>query len=220
MRKRTAGLAVLGAAAVAAAPLLRPGPDVGPGEFTDIDQAVDCARATGLTGPDLVRWCTEHVGAQFALQTLRSPWEPAAVAFRRRRGYSLQYNGALAEILSRLGFDAELVFAARVRRAHTQPPWYAMGHAWVRVTLDGRRRAACARYGGMGGEDGFLPLTVINPVRPVTLVDATLGSTALALLAHWYDLLGNKGLPSWFETPFDAAPAPQLSTGSASAPAR
>lgn len=200
MKKLLAGAAVL---AGLAAPLLSRRPVASAsGPVVDVDDAVHRARATGLTGLALIQYCCELVGHQFETQTLRSPWEPGAVAFARRRGYSMQYNGVLAEILSRLGFQAELVFAARVRRPHAQPPWYAMGHAWVRVTIDGRRRAVCARYGGMGGEHGFVPLTQIHVVSALTLVDTTVAATTVSLLAQWWAILARKPLPYWFESPF------------------
>lgn len=180
----------------------------GPGPARDLDDAVAQARATGLQGAELATWCARLCNKQFELQTKRTPWENAATAFARRRGNSATYNGALAEILGRLGLDARLVFAARTRRETGTQPWFATSHAWVDVEIDGRRRPLCARFGPFDadalheGQAPVIPVTDVHPVRMITIVDNAILNAIVSAGMTWSCWRRNVPYPLWLESRF------------------
>lgn len=114
----------------------------GAGESRDLDRAAAALGGLGLGGWPLVAAAQQAVHRQFRCYSCLSWWESPATAFSRGRGYCVQYNGALAEVLRALGFDCRLVHAFRVRMID-DPSW-RMGHVWVRVRIDGEVRDVCA----------------------------------------------------------------------------
>src|SRR3954464_7288718 len=105
--------------------------------------AVGECRSTGLAGWELVDFATRLVCARFSTYSLLHPWESPAAAFRRGRGFCIQYNGALARLLDELGFRVRLVYAARVR--FDDLPEWRLGHTWLRVQVGSEVRDVCAR---------------------------------------------------------------------------
>jgi N-acetyltransferase len=123
--------------------------------------AVSACRRSGAAGGDLVDQASRLVHDRFTTYSVLHVWERPETAFRRRRGYCTQYNGALAQILCRLGFDASMVYTARVR-FDDNAEW-ALGHAWVRVRLDGEVRDVCAR--SASNRPGSVGFTCLRRVR-------------------------------------------------------
>lgn len=168
----------------------------------ELTEAAAACRATGLGGWDLVDHATRLVGARFSTYSVLHPWESPAVAFRRRRGYCTQYNGALAIILRELGLQAWLVYARRVR-FDDQPDW-ALGHTWVRVRVDGDVRDVCARsLGNRAGRVGFVPVGRVRRLNGTVRVLAATGSFGTAVVAMGLARLRGRPRPEWVEHPRD-----------------
>lgn len=194
----------LGVAVVAVAPVVARTPRprvVEPEGVRTLADAVRVSRETGLTGWDLVAYAQQLVHRKFSRYSILSLWEPPALAFRNSRGYGAQYNGALWHILRELGFDAERVFATRVRRDSN--PWWRMGHSWVQVTIDGRTLDVCA---GMPenepGKVPFLPVTEVLPFGSFTYWNTNNGMILFTIGTVWRCLLTGKELPRWVEREF------------------
>ncbi|HET8593890.1 MAG TPA: hypothetical protein VFM07_01490 [Intrasporangium sp.] len=96
---------------------------------------------------------------QFASYSVLHPWESPDKAFQRRRGYCLQYNGALATILQQLGVRPWLVFAERVQ--FDDGPAWSLGHTWVRARIESEVRDVCAR--SVENRAGSVHFTPIGP---------------------------------------------------------
>src|SRR6266516_2138308 len=105
--------------------------------------AVSICRRSGAAGWELVEQAWRLVHDRFTTYSMLHVWERPETAFRRRRGFCTQYNGALAQILRRLGFEAWLVYTARVR-FDDNAEW-TLGHTRVRLRLNGDVRDVCAR---------------------------------------------------------------------------
>jgi len=162
--------------------------------------AVAICRETGLAGWPLVDYVTRLVCVQFSTYSLLHPWESPAVAFRRRRGFCSQYNGALAILLQELGFEVRLVYAAHVR-FDDRPDW-RLGHTWVRVRVGGQVKDLCAR--SLENTPGRVHLTPVSPVREarkVATLASTLGSFGAAVSAIAIARLRGQARPGWVEHP-------------------
>jgi transglutaminase-like putative cysteine protease len=119
---------------------------------------------------------------RFTTYSVLHVWERPETAFRRRRGFCTQYNGALAQILRRLGFDAWMVYAARVR-FDDNPEW-TLGHTWVRVRLGAEVRDVCARSASnRPGSVGFAWASRVRRLGPVVRVASGAGTAAAAFAA-------------------------------------
>ena len=79
------------------------------GSLADAVSTCVISRATGW---DLVDQASRLVHDRFTTYSVLHAWERPQTSFRRRRGFCAQYNGALAQILRRLGVDARMVYAA------------------------------------------------------------------------------------------------------------
>lgn len=193
----------VGAAAVAAAPVLlrAPKPDpVAPDGVRTIEEAVAECRRSGLTGWALVDHARDLTHRKFTAYSILTPWEPPAVAFRNSRGNPNQYNGALNEILNRLGIYTEMVFASRVR-SQTRP-WWRTGHVWVRVTIDRVTRDVDAgTVDGGAGKIAFVPLTQVRRFRRLTYLNTSAAWSLLATYQVWRGLLLRQPLPAWTNHP-------------------
>jgi N-acetyltransferase len=144
--------------------------------------AVSTCQRSGAAGWDLVDQASRLVHDRFTTYSMLHVWERPQTAFRRRRGYCTQNNGALAQILRRLGFDAWLVYTARVR-FDNNPEW-TLGQTWVRVRLDGDVRDVCARsVGNRPGSVGFTSLGRVHRFGPVARVASGVGTAVAALAA-------------------------------------
>jgi len=160
--------------------------------------AVAACRRSGAAGGDLVDQASRLVHDRFTTYSVLHVWEQPENAFRRRRGYCTQYNGALAQILRGLGFDAWLVYAARVRFDNNAE--WALGHTWVRVRLDGDVRDVCARSAGnRPGSVGFTCPGRVRRLGPVARVASGAGTAAAAFAAVLLARLRGQGRPRWVE---------------------
>lgn len=154
----------------------------------------------GPRGTALVERARQLVAARFAEYSVLHPWESPATAYRRGRGYCLQYNGLLYQVLRELGVDCRFVSAARVR-VHNDPSWRG-GHAWVRVRRDGVILDVCAHLGTDGpGRVRFTPLTRVSEVRPPRSTSAVVGMLALGAALRARQGLGG-GVPAWAHHPW------------------
>lgn len=192
------------AAAVAVAPVVvksrKPEP-ASPEGVRVLDDAVRVCRETGLTGWDLVAYAQQLVHRKFTRYSILSLWESPGWAFKNSRGYCNQYNSALWRLLTDLGFDAERVFATRVRQDVN--PWWRMGHMWVRVTIDGRSLDVCAGLAdNRPGQVAFVPVTEVLPFGPWTYWNTTNGMVLFTVAAVWRSLLTGRPLPRWMEREF------------------
>lgn len=130
----------LPAAAVLAGPavLKAPRPD-STRPHTTIDEITKELRGSGLEGWPLVDAAIVAVNAAFDHHSLWHLWESPRLAVANGRGWSGQYNQALARVLRDLGFDVEVVHAAPGTRSGSQSP-VAGGH-----TRQGHPRRTKAR---------------------------------------------------------------------------
>jgi hypothetical protein len=166
----------------------------------DIIEAVATCRASGLSGWALVDEAARLVSLQFATYSVLHPWESPDKAFRQRRGYCLQYNGALATILQQLGIGAWLVFAERVH--FDDGPDWSLGHTWVRAGIESEVRDVCAR--SADNRSGCVHFTPIGPVRKLggaVRVASAMGSYGAALAAVTRARLRGEPRPEWVEHP-------------------
>ncbi|WP_432559815.1 arylamine N-acetyltransferase [Granulicoccus sp. GXG6511] len=191
-------------AAAAVAPVVagtpRPRP-VHPEGVRSLADAVAVCRDIGLRDWDLVRYAQELVHRKFTRYSILSLWEPPALAFRNSRGYCNQYNGALWHILRELGFDAQRVFATRVRQDSN--PWWRMGHSWVQVTIDGRTLDVCAGMpDNRPGNVSFIPVTEVLPFGTFTYWNTNNGMIVFTIGTVWRSLLSRRELPRWVEREF------------------
>jgi N-acetyltransferase len=160
--------------------------------------AVSTCRGSGAAGWDLVDQASRLVHDRFTTYSALHVWEQPETAFRRRRGFCTQYNGALAQILLRLGFDAWLVYAARVRFADDTE--WTLGHTWVRVRIDGDVRDVCARSASnRPGSAGFACLGRVRRLGPVARVASGAGTAIAAFAAILAAWLRGQNRPRWVE---------------------
>src|SRR5512137_2537523 len=104
------------------------------GDVRTLSDADRLCRAGELHGWELVSFAQHVVYDKFSIYSCRNLWDTPGLAFRYGMGYCTQYNLALAQLLTRLGFDVRPVFALRIE-SFEKPDWQ-MGHTWLRVTLD------------------------------------------------------------------------------------
>lgn len=173
------------------------GPDDG---LPSIDAAIEKCRASGLQGRDLIEYAIQVVHQHFITYSIRAPWMTTDMAWGQRRGCAPQYNGCLNEILTALGFETEMVFAARVRTDKDRA-WWWMNHVWVRVWIDGRRRDVCARYSTQIESVDFVILTPPRPWRAQSRITLTAAACVGSAWNQWRTL-GDETLPHWIEGPF------------------
>ena len=160
------------------------------------------AVATALAGSGLVGWALvqELVHRQVEYYSCVRWWEPPGRAFGRGCGYCVQYNGALASVLRRLGIECELVYAVRVRLAD-DPSW-RMGHVWVRVSIDGESRDFCAGSATTeAGRARFEPVTKVRRFGSATSVLVTIGMAPIVVFAIAGSSLRRRPWPSWLHHP-------------------
>lgn len=192
------------AAAIAVAPVVArtPKPQIATPEGVRIlDDAVAVCRDSGLAGWDLVEFAQQLVHRKFTRYSILSVWESPGWAFKNSRGYCNQYNTALWWLLRELGFDAERVFATRVRQDIN--PWWRMGHTWVRVTIDGLTLDVCASMlDNRPGRVQFIPVTDVQPFRRLTYLNTTNGMILFTIGSVWRSLLTRQPLPRWMEREF------------------
>jgi len=160
--------------------------------------AVSACRTGGAAGWDLVEQASGLVHDRFTTYSVLHVWEQPETAFRRRRGFCTQYNGALAQILRRLGFHAWLVYAARVR--FDDNAGWTLGHTWVRVRVHGEVRDVCARRAGnRPGSVGFTSIGRVRRLGPLARLASCAGTAVAAFAAVFGARLRGQHRPSWVE---------------------
>jgi hypothetical protein len=169
--------------------------NVEPGSLAE---AVRHCQDSATTGWDLVDHACRLVHDRFTTYSVLHVWESPETAFRRRRGFCTQYNGALAQMLHRLGFDTWLVYSPRVR--FRDDDTWTLGHTWVRVRLDGEVRDVCARDGGNHvGHVGFTYGSRSRPLGPASKAVTSLGTALTASAALLMARLRGRARPRWVE---------------------
>ena len=94
----------------------------------------------------------------------RNSYDSAGRAFERGYGYCMQHAYALADLLTRLGFETRVVQAFENEFADGT----ITSHAWVRVTLDGETRAIDPLFWDEGaGRPTFTPLSRVTHISPL-----------------------------------------------------
>ena len=172
-------------------------------ERIEISDVVAACRATGTVGWDLVLDAQRRVHERFTHYSCLHWWENPSSALRNRRGYCSQYNGALAEVLRRLGFAAWTVSARRV--AVTGDPSWRLGHTWVRATVGGSTQDVCAhRADNRPGQVGFVPLTPVRRFGTLTFWATTVGMLPLVSIETLSGLLPGRSPAPWLYQPMDA----------------
>jgi hypothetical protein len=161
-----------------------------------IDDAIAACRASGLSGWALVTFAQNLVRRKFAIYTIRNVWDSPARAFEHGMGYCSQYNLALKQILDGLGFQTRAVFCPRVRSL-ADDRW-AMGHTWLRVTIDGEERDVCAgQLENRPGHNRFMPLLPVLPAPGPVLFLTHLGVILLSGFVEWRATLTGRPAPYW-----------------------
>lgn len=186
-------------AGIAAAPALIKAPapiPAEPGRPGTVDEVIDAARVSRLTGWELVDHATALVHERYTHYSAWHLWESPHESFRNGRGTANQYNSALAEVLSALGFEVHRVQAARVRM--DRAPWWQSGHTWVRVAIEGRERDVCAgRADNRAGHVGFTPVTPVRPFSDLSYATTTLALVPFTLEAIWRSIATRTAPPRW-----------------------
>jgi hypothetical protein len=91
-----------------------------------------------------------------------------------------------------------MVYATRVRFADNAE--WALGHAWVRVKLDGEVRDVCARSASnRPGSVGFTCTGRVRRLGPAARVASGAGTAAAAFSAVLLAQLRGQGWPRWVE---------------------
>jgi transglutaminase-like putative cysteine protease len=160
-------------------PGLRPGL-----EDLTLSQAAGQLIETGKSGLDLVEAARALV-AERMIYSRRNSFDSYATAFARGYGYCSQQANALADLLSRLGFEAKVVHAFRNRF----PDGRVASHAWVQVLVGGRVvYVDSLYYDAQRSEITFTPLSRVSEVSPAIKILERWGAGAVN--AHRYYLTG------------------------------
>jgi transglutaminase-like putative cysteine protease len=161
-----------------------------------LEGAYRLCRKTSLEGWELVDFATRLIHDKFRIYSCRNLWDTPALAFKYGMGYCTQYNLALAQLLRRLGFEVQPVFALKIQ-SRSKPDWQ-MGHTWLQVTVDGETRDVCAgNPENKAGAVDFRPLSVVYPGNPPVLLATHFGLIWFAGLLEWRALLTRQPRPSW-----------------------
>jgi hypothetical protein len=161
-----------------------------------LEGAYRLCQKTNMQGWELVDFATRLVHDKIRIYSVRNLWDTPGLAFKYGMGYCTQYNLALAQLLRRLGFEVQPVFALKIQ-SDTKPEWQ-MGHTWLRVSVDGETRDVCAGNAeNRAGAVDFRPLTKVYPGAPPVLLATHLGLIWYAGVLEWRALLMRQPLPSW-----------------------
>jgi hypothetical protein len=160
-------------------------PGIRPGlRSLTISQAAIKLRESGELGMELVEAVRALVGERMAYSR-RNSFDSYARAFERGYGYCSQHANALADLLSRLGFEATVVQAFRNRF----PDVSVAAHAWVQVVVDDEVHDVDSIFYDVDtAEITFTPLSEVGEVPAVLRVLETWGAPAVN--AHRYYLTG------------------------------
>lgn len=192
-----------GAAAVAVAPVVirAPKPALNlPRDIRTLDEALGDCLASGQDGWDLVDYATRLVNEKFTRYSVWHLWENSGLAFANSRGFSEQYNLALARVLAGLGYEVHAVHARHVRFDPERPgsaPWRD-GHTWLKVGYQGETRDVCAsRAQHRAGRVSFTAQSATKPVRFWTGAAVRLGLAGPVGYEVWKSLLDRRPVPRW-----------------------
>lgn len=140
-----------------------------------LPQAALLLKESGKSGLALVE-AARLLVAQRMQYCRRNSFDIHWRAFERGYGYCQQQAFALADLLTRLGFDARVVGALRNRF----PDGRVTGHAWVRVFLDGKSHDIDSiAYDATTGKITFTPVTRVFEYTPAFRIFAAWGSSAV-----------------------------------------
>ena len=138
------------------------GPRPGVDRLT-LPQAARNLRDSGQEGWALAEAARALVGQRMQY-CRRNSFDSAARAFERGYGYCMQHAYALADLLTRLGFEARVVQAFKNRFADGA----VTSHAWVHVTIEGETRALDPLFWDeQAGQPAFTPLSKVTGISPV-----------------------------------------------------
>ncbi|WP_224248144.1 transglutaminase-like domain-containing protein [Hyalangium gracile] len=158
------------------------------GGIVTLEDAVAACERTGLRGWELVAYAQRLVARKFTAYSLRNPWDTPARAFERGMGFCLQYNPALQQLLRRLGVEARLVHAFRVRDVDN--PRWKWGHAWLKVRVGGEERDVCAGHpDNTPGHTRFEPVTPVHELSPLAAALSRFGSGLFGGSLEWWTVL-------------------------------
>lgn len=202
------GAAIAAVGAVAPVVVRAPEPALSlPRDVRTLDEALDDCLGSGLDGWELVDHATRLVNQKFSRFSLWHLWESSGLAFQHSRGFSEQYNLALARVLAALGFEVQAVHAGRVEFDTERPgknaPSRAAGHTWLRVTAEGETRDVCASRGDhTAGHLRFTPVTPVQPLRPWTGFGIRLALAGPVIKQVWQSWLTGSQVPRWLHRGF------------------
>jgi transglutaminase-like putative cysteine protease len=149
-----------------------------------LPQAARQLRKSGQTGWALVEAARALVGQRMQY-CRRNSLDSAATAFERGYGYCVQHAYALTHLLTRLGFEAQVVQAFRNRF----PDGEVASHAWVSVTIDGEIRFVDPLFwDAQAGRIVFIPLSKVTGISPAFKAFTWWGAPAVN--AHRFYLTG------------------------------
>lgn len=149
-----------------------------------ISEAALLLAGSGKSGWELVEAARSLVEERMAYSR-RNSYDSYELAFERGYGYCGQTSFALAELLSRLGFEAKVVQAFE----NLFPHGSVSSHSWVRVTIDGQVRDVDSLFYDAESEKiTFVPLSEITGIP--LLFKALMDWGAPAVNAHRYYLTG------------------------------
>lgn len=172
-----------------------------------LDAALQVCRDSGLSGWELVDHATTLVHQKFLNYSVWHLWEGPRAAYRNGRGYSNQYNLALAQLLTGLGFTVQVVHAARVRP--NRNPWWHVGHTWLWVTHAGLTRDVCASdAANRAGHVSFVAQSQVRVARRSSPLVMALAIAPFTVTAVWRSMVTGTPVPDWVYRPFDSAVRP------------
>lgn len=140
-----------------------------------LTQAARELRASGKAGMELVHAARALV-AERMVYCRRNSFDIYPIAFTRGYGYCQQQAFALANLLSRLGFEARVVHALR----NKFPDGQITAHAWVRVVVEGKEHDIDSIFHDAAtGKPAFTPLSKVYAYNPAFRLLAGWGSAAV-----------------------------------------
>lgn len=166
------------------------------GAGATIDELVDRLRASGLEGRELADATIHAVALAVPYHSAWHLWESPVRALANGRGWAHQYNTALLIVLRELGFEAQLVHAARVRGFRR--PWFLSGHTWVKVRVGSHWLDACASSReNRAGRVNFVALTRELPMYRRSRWAGGLALAPFVVVAVWRAWLTGDDVPDW-----------------------
>jgi hypothetical protein len=145
-----------------------------------LPQAAEQLIKTDKSGPELIEAARAMVAGRM-IYSRRNSFDSYTTAFERGYGYCSQHAEALANLLSRLGFEAEVVHAFRNRFSDGS----VASHAWVQVHDDDRVVYVDSLfYDTQRSEITFTPLSEVGEVPSVLKILERWGAGAVN--AHRY----------------------------------